>query len=307
MWLIEEQMTVASDWDDTTWQTHLDGYLGILSSSRQRTTGKARDSILTQALECAGDDATAQHYHSYGTMANIDKATLLLDVSKLRLRSLAQKLCMLLQRATPPRKLDVQKIQSSVKQIHADLLLITSVKSPGKSNLACTTVIEVAAVRVIAAGILVQCGQFLRATGLFNATRMYTKLTSSICVAADQICTTVAAMRLAVVCPDTIDSNRGSTRPPLAATVVDALSVIWPLFVVGTTAHTDDTHRTWARNILLTLGDNARIPKAFHLVSPAVAFESDLVPELEADGYPRQSVYRRPWAVPWVSLGHQTS
>jgi hypothetical protein len=118
-------MTVSSDWDDTTWQTHLDGYLSLLRQTGQQPTGKAQDSMLAQALQCAGDDATVQHFHSYGTMADIDKTTLLLDISKLRLRTLARKLCTLLHGATPPRKLDVQKLQSYVKQIYADLLLIT--------------------------------------------------------------------------------------------------------------------------------------------------------------------------------------
>jgi hypothetical protein len=292
-------MTVASDWEDVTWQTHLDGYLSILSESGHQN-GKAQDSMLAQALGRAGDDATIQHFHSYGNMADIDKAMLLLDVSKLRLMSLARKLCMLLHGATPPRKLDVQKLQSSVKPIYADLLLITPAESLGKTDLACTTTIEVAAVRVIAASILIQCGQFLHATGLFDTTRQCTKLTSSIRVAADQISTTVAAMRLTAVCPDTIDFNRGSSRLPLAATVMDALSVIWPLFVVGTTANTGNTHCAWAQKLLLTLGNNARIPKAVHLVSPAFALETDLVSELEADNYLRQSVYHRPRLVPWV-------
>jgi hypothetical protein len=266
-------MTVASNWHDTTWQTHLDGYLSLLRQTGQQPTGKAQDSMLAQALECAGDDATVRPFHSYGIMADVDKATLLLDISKLRLRTLARKLCTLLHGATPPRKLDVQKLQSYVKQIYADLLLITPAESLGKNDLVCTTTIDFAALRVIAAGLLIQCGRFLHPRGLFNTTRQFTKLDSSICVAADQICATVAAMRLTALCPDTIGLNRGSSRLPLAATVMDALSVMWPLFVVGTTSNTGDTHRAWAQNLLLTLGNNARIPIAFHLVSHAVAFE----------------------------------
>jgi hypothetical protein len=261
-------MTVASNWDDTTWQTHLDGYLSILSQSRQQPTGKAQDSMLAQALECAGDDATVQQFHSSGTMADIDKVTLLLDISKLRLRTLARKLCMLLQGVTPPRKLDVQKLQSSVKQVYADLQLGTFAESPRKTVIAHRTNIDIAAVRVIAASILIQCGQFLHPTGLFNTTRQNTKLNSSIRTAMYQIRATTDAMCLSAMFPDTVDADHRPTRGSVTTTVMDALSVIWPLFVVGTIANTAGTHRTWAHNLLLTLGNKARIPKALHLVSP---------------------------------------
>jgi hypothetical protein len=276
-------MTVASDWDDTTWQTHLDGYLSMLSQSGQHTTYKPEDSILVQALSCVGEDGSVHFFQSDGTTNELEEAALLLEASKLRLRSLARELCMLLQCATPPRKLDVHKLQYSVRQVYADLCLMKPAGSLGNTDLACTTTIEFAAVIIVAAGILIQSGQFLHATGLFNTTRQCTKLKSSISVAADQICASVAAMHSTVVCADTIDPIRGSSRLPLAATIMDALSVIWPLFVVGTTANNDDTHRVWAQKLLLTLGNNARIPKAFHLVSPAVAFETDLVSELEAN------------------------
>jgi hypothetical protein len=291
-------MTVASDWDDTTWRTHLDGYLSILSQSGQNTTCKAENSILEQALSCVGEDGGVHSFHSNGITDELDEAALLLEVSKLRLRGLARKLCMLLQGTTPPRKLDVQKLQSSVKQIYADLQLGTLALSPRNTVIAEMNNIDCAAVRIVAAGLLIRCGQFLHPTGLFNTTRHFTRLNSSICVAADEICATVAAMLSRVVCPYTIDPGRGSSRLLLAARVMDALSVIWPLFVVGTTADTDDKHRAWAQKLLLTLGNDARIPKALHLVSSSVAFETDLVLDLEANNWFRQNVYRRPRLVP---------
>jgi hypothetical protein len=281
--LIEEQMTVASDWDDTTWQTHLDGYLSIMSQPEQQPARKAQDTILAKALSYAGEDGSVHSFQSLGLADDMDEAAMLLEVSKLRLRILARKLCMLLRGATPPRKLDVQKLQSSVKQIYADLQLGTLAESPRKTVVARTTNIEYAAVRIVAAGLLIRCGQFLHPTGLFNTTRHFTKLSSSICVAADQICATVASMHPTAICPNTINPIRNRSRPPLAETVMDALSVIWPLFVVSTTANTDDKHRAWAQKLLLTLGNNARIPKALHLVSSSVAFETDLVLDLEAN------------------------
>jgi hypothetical protein len=67
-------MTVASDWEETTWQTHLDGHLSILSHSAQHTTFKGENSILEQALSCVGEDGGVHSFHSNGIKDELDEA-----------------------------------------------------------------------------------------------------------------------------------------------------------------------------------------------------------------------------------------
>lgn len=261
-------MTVASSWEDTVWQAHLGGYLTVLWQSGRQVAGEVGPSILARALRFFDKQSGAWDVLDDASVNNTDEVALLVEISKLRLKTLAQELHGLSNGLRRPRKLDVQKLRFSVKQIYADLKLLSMATFPLEAGTLCMTSIEYSAVRIVAAGLLVQCGQFLHPAASFHTTRECASLNSTISIAVDEISAKVAAMFPIAGLAHKASANHSVFGRLQTTTVRNALSVVWPLFAMGTAANISGTHRAWAQNTLLRIGDNARTPIAFHLVCP---------------------------------------
>lgn len=116
-------MIVNLDPADRTWQTHLSGLLIIL----QQTSDNATKLTLTKAVEIADSVTNVHKALESSTVYGLRRACLLLDIVKLQLRKLVAEIDAIASHSPPPlRKLDLQKLQVSIKHIrkHLDLFPI---------------------------------------------------------------------------------------------------------------------------------------------------------------------------------------
>ena len=259
-------MKVSSDWEDTTWRTHVDAYLVMLRRRSWVPTDKSRESSLAQALQFADDNDKRQLSLSDPGKTDSEMAEVLLDVCKLRLSNIAQDLARLFERGPQPRKLDIQKLRLSVKHVYSDLLFLPGITSP-ESKLTESFLIEDAAVQILAASLLIEFAEYLYPAETFHSTREYAGLTSTISLASVAIRNSTSDLlpakqfvgRAAVV-----NEPRGERLHILY--FADAASVIWPLFIVRAARNQEQTMRDWAEQTLYRVGQEARVPSALHLV-----------------------------------------
>jgi hypothetical protein len=260
-------MTVASDWDDDTWKVHLEGYLSLLQHSCQEDTEASSLQLLEQALQFNRDDRSAKFSFDTATRNDEEKAILLLHVLKLRLKDLVQDYCRLTQNVTRPRKLDMQRLRFLLQRLLDDLGLMTSTSSPLTHIASCTVQLEHAALRVVAGGLLIECGNILDVTGEFDITRDCANLILSTRVAATDIFAATA-----ILFPDldtcgmvSVTHGRNVCRVAISSA---PLSAMWPLFAAGvwSSSCSDIAQQCWAREALYYVGKNYHLPRALHLV-----------------------------------------
>lgn len=111
-------MIVNLDPADKTWQAHLGGLLGIL----QQIPDNSIKSTLIKAVRISDSVANVHKALESSMVDGLQKATLLLDVIKLQLRKLATEIDAISSHSRPPlRKLDMQKLQVSLKRIRKHL------------------------------------------------------------------------------------------------------------------------------------------------------------------------------------------
>lgn len=259
-------MAVSSNWEDATWRTHLDAYLAMLCQAPQLSTDRTRESSLAQALRFVDDKDNGQLSFNDPTKTDSKMAELLLGVSKLRLSRLSQELTGLYRAVSRPRKLDVQKLRFSVKRIHADVLSVSGLVSSSESKASKLFQIEHAAVRILTAGLLIECGDYLHSAEAFHRTREYISLASSISLASATICESVRGLLPATcsVIQTVVDAPQ--TGSLLLPSLCDVFSVMWPLFIVRSAKSQEQARRDWAEQTLYLIGKDARVPKALHLV-----------------------------------------
>lgn len=111
-------MIVNLDPTDQTWQTHLSGLLSIL----QQIPDNAVKLPLIKAVRVSDSVTNVHKALESSTVDGLQRACLLLDIVKLQLRKLAPEIDAIT-RSSPPtlRKLDMQKLQVSIKRIHKHL------------------------------------------------------------------------------------------------------------------------------------------------------------------------------------------
>jgi hypothetical protein len=252
------QMTVSSDWEDHTWRTHLDAYFAMFWQTSQAPTDKSRESSLLQALQFVHDHNKRQLSLNDPSKTDTETAVLLLDVCKLRLSNIAQDLAGLFERGPQPRKLDIQKLRLSVKHLHADVLSVSKLLSPSESRRPKLLLIEHAAVQILAASLLIEFGEYLHPAEALCRTREYAGLTSSI---------SLASMAIRKSVSDLLPRGEKLHMPSIA----DAVSAMWPLFVVRAARNQKKTMQDWAGQNLCQVGQEARVPKALHLVRSLAA------------------------------------
>ena len=259
-------MTVSSDWEDTTWRTHVDAYLVMLRRRSWVPTDKSRESSLAQALQFADDNDKRQLSLSDPGKTDSEMAEVLLDVCKLRLSNIAQDLARLFERGPQPRKLDIQKLRLSVKHVYSDLLFVPGLTS-SESKLTESFLIEHAAVQILAASLLIEFAGYLYPAETFHSTREYSGLTSTISLASLTIRESVSDLLPAtrIVGRATVVNGSGGGRLHIPS-IADTASVIWPLFIVHAARNQEQTMRDWAGQTLYRVGQEARVPRALHLV-----------------------------------------
>lgn len=255
-------MTVNLDANDKTWVVHLDGLLAILRRQQLRGS-EAWISTLIHALQILkrGDDA----YVSLSSIATDTHETtsLLTDIAKLRLRQLAIDMRKLVGGSERPRKIDMQKLRISLKQVYGDILLIPSHFCGYASDTARALQNEHRTMLIVAANLLIESGEFLQSTKSYRATREYSKLSRSIEEAANGICASFEHLFSALA-----DGRFGleQVTSSRATLTVDALFAMWPLFGASVARGISTAQRQWTHAALWRIGKAARIPKALSLV-----------------------------------------
>jgi hypothetical protein len=101
-------MVVSVDRSDRPWQTHLNGLLVILRQSRDLVNGK-RLFVLMKALQLMNSKNLGEAMSAL-QVCRAEKAGILLNVAKLRLRRLNSELNKLFAGTASPRKLDIQRL-----------------------------------------------------------------------------------------------------------------------------------------------------------------------------------------------------
>lgn len=259
-------MVVASGWDEATWRIHLDGCLALLQQSCLEVIETASLELLEQALRFVRDDTNTDFSFNATTRNEKETTILLLNILKLRLRSLVQELCALMQSAIRPRKLDMLRLRLLLKRLLNDLGLLLPMSSPSTKNISCAQRLECEALRVIAGGLIIKCSNMLDTTGSFDTTRECAKLNSLTRAAASEIVTTTAVLYPSIQNPSMASVAHSSADVPQGPIASTPLSVIWPLFAAGIWASNETAQQDWARETLFSIGKHYHIPLALHLV-----------------------------------------
>jgi hypothetical protein len=127
-------MIVNVDPYDKTWQVHLNGLLEILRKSHTLVYEKKALPLLKamQIMDCRNVRETI----STQPVCDIAGAGILLDIAKLRLNCLDTEFTKLFADASPPRKIDVQKLRRLIKELHDNLRLMPSMlpEEPGTAD-----------------------------------------------------------------------------------------------------------------------------------------------------------------------------
>jgi hypothetical protein len=260
---------------------------------------------LSAARQFALSDETRdiqEFFSSRPAMDNIEKAWLLLNITKVRLRTLITTMdrfrAIFAQNTTTFKKLEVEKLRVSVKRIQRDLRLIPDLlpkeyhptkmtkrvgcDSPSvlpptfngyyeesySDSFLCTKWNEYRSLILITGDFLLRTGRFLyKGTSRPNA-RETTALNRMMKEAADGICASVAHYHddSNLMITKREEAEAESTCIYTSIKTLDALNLMWPLHsAIATESGATEAQRDWMREVLLYLGCRMRIPKAIAL------------------------------------------
>jgi hypothetical protein len=259
-------MTVASDWDHDTWQVHLDGYLSLLQHASHDGFERSPIHLMEQALQFVRADTVETFSFDAATRNDQEKAVLLLHILKLQLRVIVEDYCKLTESVMRPRKLDMQRLRFLLQRLLDDIALLPTTLP--LSNIVCRTAqLEHSTLRVVARGILIECGRLVDGTGAFDTSRECTKLKSLTRAAASETLGITATLypNLGPNCMVTVARGQNVTRVAIRST---PMSAIWPLFAAGVWSSScfDSGQRVHAREALFQIGKYYHIPRASYLV-----------------------------------------
>ena len=123
-------MTLTSCSKVETWRIHIDALLRLLQYNyvSRHLISDDGSTTLVQALQATvpGDDDLDSNS---AQILEPSPPRLLLDILILKLRKIAPQLDTIFQSSTPPRKLDVQKLRSSVNRVYRELTLLPAALS----------------------------------------------------------------------------------------------------------------------------------------------------------------------------------
>jgi hypothetical protein len=120
------QMTVGVDQSDQTWLTHVNGLLALLQKPHN---DDLRSLLLYEAIQRLAHPAGLNGDEQDNDLTDTERTFLILEISKLRLKTHITDMEGLLISSDHPRQLDLQKIRGSVTRVYKDLALI-----PGQLN-----------------------------------------------------------------------------------------------------------------------------------------------------------------------------
>lgn len=251
----EAEMTVNLDTEDKTWLVHLDGLLTMLRRC-EPGSNEARRLNLVEALHVLDNHATISSRSI--SPDGLARAVLLLEVLKLRLGKLASEASGMFRSGSRPRKLDVQKLKTGLKRVQRDSAVLPAMLDAHdfphhdcKRN-------EHRALAIVAATLLLRCGEHLHLNGAYAGIAEYVSLNSSIERAAIEICNSLA-FNLAVI-------SDGSNPQNGARGTFAAFQAMWPLYSVYTSRTISPQLMERARSGLQRIGTDFKIPKALSLV-----------------------------------------
>lgn len=297
-------MIVNLDPADKTWQTHLSGLLSILEQIPDDTI----KFTLVKAVRISDSVTNIHKALESSTTDGLQKACLLLDTIKLQLRKLDADLDAITSSSPRPlRKLDMQKLQVSIKRIrkHLDLfpLVIGNRFGPtmahiGQSSISYGNQTDKESQNNFTEGKLKVICNIL--TLLLDLTSVDVFMSQWIQFYTLQIMTSAVLLKIgnSLLPQATYHSKRefkalshaireaadgicsitasciglfSQTTPDVLEMsqikTTRALLLIWPLFCVSTAPGLTDRQKSWAREVLWAIGEQLSIPKALSLVS----------------------------------------
>ncbi|KAM0262595.1 hypothetical protein ACHAQJ_001640 [Trichoderma viride] len=277
-------MVVNLDPADRTWQTHLSGLLAVSRRISDRTTK------ITLFTAIVISDLVTDVHKALESLAtnNLEKAYLLLDVVKLQLRKLAAEMDAVVNNSPPVlRKLDMQKLRVSMKQIRKHLNLFPIIlrdsvyptmaaiglgRSPNanqtdkipQSILAGIDLLmmkwnDFRTLQIMTAAVLLKIGSFLYPDESYRRTREFTVLSNIIQEAVDGIRSSIAYY---TGLPSKAASDLSETS---AIKTIQALMLMWPLSCASIAPGLAEHQRNWLREVLWMIGERCSIPKALSL------------------------------------------
>lgn len=297
-----------------TWQIHLNGMLAMMKHNQNaRGSRTAEMTNLSAARQFAVVEKTSdiqEFFSSRPAMDNIEKAWLLLDITKVRLKMLVTIMDRFravedAQNTTPFKKLEVEKLRVSVKRIQRDLHLIPNllpkefhpVKIPQITGCAipsglpptyigyyaesyidsflCTKWNEYRALMLMIGDFLLRTGRFLYSGTTRPNVRESTALTRTIREAVEGICASVAyyhgSSKTSSAIRERGEIDADSAWMHPSMKTLDALSLMWPLHcAISTESGATKAQREWMKEVLIYIGWNMRIPKAMALAHTGV-------------------------------------
>lgn len=305
-------MIVNTSLTDTTWQTHLNGMLALTQHNRNtRDNLTVEMTNLSSARQIALLEETTDilgFFSSRPGIDNIEKAWLILDITKVRLRTLIITMDRFRAiddawHATTFKKLDVEKLRVSVKRIQRDLRLIPDLlqreyhpvkvtKATGcdissglpptytgyheesyTDSFLCMKWNEYRTLILITGDFLLRTGRFLYAGTSRPNARETTTLNRMMKLAADRICASVAYY---INYSQKSSTTREEPDPDGAGMhttmkTLNALNLMWPLHcAIATESGTTEAQREWMKGALMYIGWNMRIPKAVALADTSI-------------------------------------
>ncbi|KAF2736015.1 hypothetical protein EJ04DRAFT_562785 [Polyplosphaeria fusca] len=250
------EMLVNLDSEDRTWQIHLDGFLTLLRQ-RPSSCGTGQVAILMEALTRSDNSDTTEITLSNNLQDDLDKASLIIDIAKLRLKAVAHNLHHLVTATPYPRKLDIQKTRVSLKRVQRDISTVPSLLLATLRPDSIALQNEYRTIVVVLAYLLLQCGAKLQPTSSYEETREFQNLARVAREAVDGICASVAC---ALAYPRERAFQRFDFRDCFTA-----LSMIWPLTAALKGTGIDGERQEWIRGALWRIGEEGCVPKALSL------------------------------------------
>ncbi|KAF2005324.1 hypothetical protein P154DRAFT_518836 [Amniculicola lignicola CBS 123094] len=258
------EMTVNLDSEDRTWQVHLDGFLEMLYRQRWKLQSDVKGPTLIRAMQLMNPENTVATSLANLTTDNFDKACLLLDIAKLRLRKLTLAMNELVSSGRCPRKLDVQKLRVALKQVERDIASIPLLLLSHTPDFINSKQQEYRAVFIIVASLLIATGELLHSITIYRNMQDYKRLSRLLRDAVDSISASIASFG-----PEKSETLTNTTQPIEfgSTTYLDALLGMWLLHCAANTCNITISQQEQLRGGIWRIGVDARIPKALSLAA----------------------------------------
>ncbi|UKZ68163.1 uncharacterized protein TrAtP1_009198 [Trichoderma atroviride] len=277
------EMIVNLDPADKTWQTHLSGLLSIL----QQIPDNNIRFTLVKAVRISDSVTNIHKALESSTVDGLQRACLLLDIIKLQLRKLDADLDAITSSSPRPlRKLDMQKLQVSMKRIrkHLDIFPlmicdrfssttvhigqsgfypVSQTDKRSQNNFTDDAFmiqwIQFYTLQIMTSAVLLKIGSFLHPDATYQGKREFKALSHIIQEAGEGICSITASY--IGLCSQTARDRLEMSK----IKTTQAFLLIWPLFCVSTAPGLTDGQQSWAREVLWAIGEQLSIPKALSL------------------------------------------